>query len=122
MLTWQQCIMHSKVPHRFKHGRAFWSLIRNSILWITWLDRNAQSFSNENWHALKTQIQLWDATMDLGRIAWLQVASQYKAHHRLTTKYIWEFDKIWLRTEFFGHRTHMQVAWPPCRPTPGHFV
>jgi hypothetical protein len=92
MLSWQQCMLASKLPHRLKHGKTIWSLLRGSILWITWLDRNAMSFNNEDWSVQKTQTLIWEATMELGHTAWLHTTTRCQQHPRLVVKYITEFD------------------------------
>jgi hypothetical protein len=122
MLTWQQCLLASKLPHQLKHGWVIWSLLRGAILWIAWLDRNAKSFSNDDWSVQKTQVLIWEATLELGRTAWLRVTTLCQLHPLRSPKYIRDFDIAWLRTKFLGHRVNMHVYWYVARPLPGSFV
>jgi hypothetical protein len=117
MLTWQQCLLASKLLHR----HIIWSLLRGAILWISWLDQNAKSFSNDDWPTLKTQVLIWEAMVELGRTAWLRVIAQCRQNPRLSLKYICDFDRTWLQTAFLGHRVHMQVSWSTIRPLSGSF-
>jgi hypothetical protein len=41
-----------------------WSLLRGSVLWLTWLERNVICFQAENWQLVKIEIALWDAMLD----------------------------------------------------------
>jgi hypothetical protein len=68
--TWQQCILGSRLPHKLKRGTALSSLLRGTILWLTWINRNTRSFNQENWLAMKIQWMLWEATLNLGRSTW----------------------------------------------------
>jgi hypothetical protein len=121
MLTWQQCLLASKLPHRLKRGKTIWSLIRGSILWIMWLDRNAKSFSDEDWPAQKIQTLIWDAIVELGCTAWLRTTTRCQHYPRLATKYIAEFDNAWFWTNFLGCRNLMVVSWSLMRPPVGSF-
>jgi hypothetical protein len=81
-LTWHQCVLGSKLPHKLKRGTTLWSLLRGSIIWTTWIDRNAWSFQHDNWSVVKLHSMLWEAFLMLGRSA--KTFRLCQAHLQLT--------------------------------------
>jgi hypothetical protein len=77
-LTWQQCIMGSRLPRKFRCAKILWTLITGSASWIIWLDRNAICFQQDVWATQKLEIKLWDAVIDHGRTAWLRMKTLTK--------------------------------------------
>jgi hypothetical protein len=120
-LTWQQCVLGSKLPHKLKKGTALWSILRGSIIWTTWLDRNAQCFQQDNWSGAKLQALLWDAFFTLARTAWTRTIQLCQAQPRLTGKYLANFDKVWMTSNSFGSRLNFQVHWTFRPPPVGSF-
>ena len=103
MLTWQQCLLASKLLYWLKHRRVNWSLFCGAILWIAWLDRNAKSFSNDNLSTQKTQVFIWEAILELGCTAWLRVTNLCQLHPLRSPEYISDFDRAWFQTKFLIH-------------------
>jgi hypothetical protein len=120
-LTWQQCLLGSPLPRHLQPGRQLWSLFRGSIIWLSWLDRNAICFHNDDWpqHVLETK--LWVHFTDHGRTAWLRSRRMQKLQPTRAVKHLRQFDRFWMRTPLFGTRTHLSVQWKSNRPPRGLF-
>uniref|UniRef100_A0A7I3ZDU9 Reverse transcriptase zinc-binding domain-containing protein n=2 Tax=Physcomitrium patens TaxID=3218 RepID=A0A7I3ZDU9_PHYPA len=73
MLTWQQCLMGSKLPNKRKSGVTLWTLVRGSVIWICWITRNAKVFSNEDLPKEKIKLMVWEVILDHGRTDWLRI-------------------------------------------------
>jgi hypothetical protein len=69
-LTWQQYLLGSKLPRKLEKVAPIWSLIRSSVIWLCWIDRNAICFVNDNWSQVKMEHLVWDAFLDRTRTAW----------------------------------------------------
>jgi hypothetical protein len=100
---------------------ALWSLLRGSIVWITWIDRNAWSFQNDNLSEVKLQSMLWEAFLTLGRAAWSKTLTLSQARPRLTAKYFRNFNRLWMTSSYFGSRAGNQVHWTSRPPRIGSF-
>ena len=68
-LTWQQCLIGSPLPNRLQVGKNMWSLLRGSVLWITWLDRNAFYFNANSWPTQELEQVIWEALKDHAHVA-----------------------------------------------------
>jgi hypothetical protein len=90
-------------------------------MWISWLDRNAFSFNHDNWSREKTQALIWEAVVNLGRMAWLRTANLIKQYPHHSRKYLLTFDRVWMHTGFFGARTDMCIQWHLTKPSLGRF-
>jgi hypothetical protein len=58
--TWQQCVLGSDLPVRLHDGRIFWSLLRGTVLWTIWQDRNDLLFQNDPWSIHRIEQTIWD--------------------------------------------------------------
>ena len=121
-LTWQQCVLGSKLPRRLKAGSTMWSLFRGSVIWVSWLDRNAICFSQDDWNLPKLEVVLWEYFIDHIRVAWLKTQGLMELYPLRAGLYLSKFDKVWLQSSFFATRNGNQLTWSLRRPKVGQFV
>jgi hypothetical protein len=115
-LTWQQCLLGSKLPRQLLRRRQLWSLFRGSVIWVSWVDRNALCFRNEVWPQYQVNRLLWKHFLDHGRMAWQHTCCTQKNHPLHAARLLRQFDRQWMYNRFFGTRDglrmHWKVAWP----------
>ena len=116
MLVWQQCVVGLKLPRGLQKGKELWSLVRGLPAWILWIDRNANTFSNDVWTQTKLEI-LRDAELDLGQMAWMKTTQLIKRFSARIAKFIKKFDYLWCRMPCFYKRTGLEVEWNHRRPS-----
>jgi len=121
-LTWQQCVMGSKLPRRLKKGSCMWSLFRGSVLWISWLDRNALCFNDISWPPQQLEYMLWEAFTDHARAAWLKTTNLCALYPEKEGNFLKRFDHVWLQTDFFGTRSQHLMRWNFSQPQLGSFA
>jgi hypothetical protein len=115
----QQCIFGSKLPNRLKEAKHLWSLIRGSILWVVWIDKNAICFSQEVWPQIRVEKTIWEAILDHGRTAWYRTKCLIKQYPNDTGKFLDRFDQEWCRSFTFAQRRDMTVTWNCRKPRMG---
>lgn len=47
--VWQQCLLGSPLPPKVKKDRMIWKVLRGFVIWLIWLDSDADCFSDEKW-------------------------------------------------------------------------
>jgi len=120
-LTWQQCILGSKLPRRLKHGTPMWSLFRGSMIWTIWLDHNAIYFNNNPWPTQKLKQVLWEAFVDHAQVAWFKTKKLCELYSDKEGSFLKRFDNIWLLSDFLGVRSHLKMSWKLAHPKMGAF-
>jgi len=120
-ITWQQCVLGTKLPRRLKKGAHMWSLFRGSVLWITWLDRNATCFSNAPRPAQKLEKAIWEAFLDHARAAWVTTSNLCQLYLDKAARFLQKFDSTWLSSKFLGTRAQRVIHWHLVHPKMGVF-
>lgn len=69
-LTWQQCLLGSKLLRKMSSMATIGSLLWGSVFRYYWLDRNAIYFSKENWKPAKMEHLIWEVLIDHAWTAW----------------------------------------------------
>ena len=121
MFTWQQCVMGSRIPRKFREASGLWSLIRGSTIWLIWIDRNAICFQRDLWATQKLETMLWDAVIDHGRTAWLRTQSLIEQYPNEGGKFLDQFRSVWCQSDFFGRLEIDHMRWRHHRPHLGAF-
>lgn len=120
-LTWQQCLLGSPLPRKLRKGRSIWRVLRCSVIWIMWLDRNADCFSEVKWTSHLRELKIWEAMVEVVRTAWdrtVSLMTQYPAHQG---KFLDRFDNCWLPTVALAERRGTLLCWHAKRPALGAF-
>jgi hypothetical protein len=91
-LTWQQCVLGSPLPKRLQKRSKAWSLLRGSILWLTWIACNVVCFHADPWEQAKMEHAIWDALNDHARAAWTHCVTCIKLYPASTAKFLQRFD------------------------------
>lgn len=69
-LNWKHGIFAYRMSWRYKKVSRIWLLMRGSIMWALWKERNDAAFSNTFWDIEKLCSKIWVDLVDYGRIAW----------------------------------------------------
>jgi hypothetical protein len=96
-LTWQQCLLGSKLPCYMIKVAAIWSLLCGYVIWYCWLDKNTICFSNDNWELTKMEHFLLDAFPDHAWTTWYRTKRMVEKNPRKTSIFIFFFDKVWMQ-------------------------
>jgi hypothetical protein len=120
-LTWQQCIMGSRLPQKFRFARILWLLLRGSAIWIIWIDRNSICFQQDFQSTQKLEIMLWDSVIDHGRTTWLRMKTLIKQYPADEDKFIGRLSEVWCQSELFGRMVADRMVWHHHRPRMGAF-
>jgi len=64
---------------------------------------------------------LWDAFVDHARVAWLKATNLCALYPDKAGVFLKRYDNIWLQTDFFGTRSHLQMNWNLVLPKMGVF-
>jgi hypothetical protein len=115
-LTWQQCLLGSTLPRQLQKGRNLWSLFRGSVTWLSWLDRNALCFRNEDWPQHVMEAKLWELFLDHGRTTWLRSSSLQRSHPARAAKALRQFDQMWMLNPLLGTRAQFHIQWNFAHP------
>ena len=125
-MSWQQCLLGFELPGPIRHLQGMWSLLRGSVLWIIWIRRNTCVFANVRWSRVHLEQVIWDATMDLARVAWLQArlsgpppptpAGRLRRLFALR-----DFEARWAATGTLCSVQGLRLHWRFQRPLPGVF-
>jgi hypothetical protein len=120
-LTWQQCLLGSKLPRRLEKAATIWSLLRGSVIWYCWLDRNAICFVNENWLPMKMEHLIWEALLDHARTAWYRTNWMIEQQPRKATSSLATFGKVWMQSacNCIGFRQGSHVTGNLTKPPGG---
>jgi hypothetical protein len=94
-LTWQQCLMGSPLPHNLKTGSKLWSLLKGSIMWISWIDWNAICFHTDPWPTAKIEQVVWDTLQDHARATWKHYLTCIRLYPASIGKVLFRFDETW---------------------------
>jgi hypothetical protein len=78
-------------------------------MWISWLDRNALCFRNEDWLLSNVKDMLWKKYLDHGLTAWFHACRIQKLHPARAAKTLHQFDHNWMLNPLFGARICFQV-------------
>jgi hypothetical protein len=98
-----------------------WSLFRGSVTWLSWLDRNALCFRNEDWPQHVMEAKLWELLVDHERTAWLYSSRLQRSHLAQAAKALQQFDQMWMLNPLFGMRVHLHIQWNGARSQMGLF-
>jgi hypothetical protein len=98
-----------------------WSLLRGSVLWLTWLARNVVCFQAETWQLAKLEVTVWEALFDHAKVAWTHYLMCMKLHPASTVKFIQRFDDNWCSSKLVYTRIDLTVHWNYQRPRIGSF-
>jgi hypothetical protein len=110
-LTWQQCLLGSKLPCKLEKVTPIWSLICGSVIWLCWIDRNAIFFVNNNWSQVKMEHFVCEAFLDHARTAWYRTKWMIKQQLRKMVSFLAAFDKVWMHSCSIGHRQDLEIQW-----------
>lgn len=97
-LVWQQCLLGSPLPRKLRKGKTLWMVLRGSVIWLIWLDRNADCFSDTKWTPQLREQRIWEATSDVIRTAWARTVHLIRAYPEHQGIFIEKFDKHWMVT------------------------
>ncbi|KAL3684415.1 hypothetical protein R1sor_002437 [Riccia sorocarpa] len=93
---WQPSCTHALLteilPRNLKTCELWWETLRGATSWGIWLARNARNFSNEVWHAIKTDIVIWYRFTLYIKLEWNQLKGLDKHEERETFKKAWAFE------------------------------
>lgn len=70
-----------RIPRRLKKVSRSWLLLRDSIMWLLWLELNDAVLNSTFWSKEKMYNKIWLHMVDYGRIAWQQVKHWCKPKH-----------------------------------------
>jgi hypothetical protein len=118
-LTWQQCLLGTKLQRRMEKAASIWSLLRGSVIWYCWLDRNAICFVNENWRPMKLEHLIWEALFDHARTTWNCTKWMIEQQPRKTIASLAAFDKVWMQSACIGYRQRHEICWNFTKPPKG---
>ncbi|KAG0593412.1 hypothetical protein KC19_1G327900 [Ceratodon purpureus] len=120
-LSWKQCILNAPLPGTFDALRPLWSLLRGATLWIIWIQRNQLVFHGHRWPTEVLEQTLWDAFLDLARMAWTRIAWCEQNQPSGITKAQDSFNATWLHAGFFFTPTERGPRWNYDRPRTGQY-
>lgn len=116
-LTWKQSIFAHRTPRRFKKCNKVWSLLRGSITWFLWKERNEVTFMKQRPNSQKICHLVWLNLIDYGRTAWNKVMEKLKPTCGLSQKkkrsILERFKKIWCRRNVIAKWMDNQPIWLP---------
>lgn len=116
--TWKQSIFAHRIPRRFKKCGRIWTLVRGSITWFLWRERNEIIFSEQTANSHRVCNQVWTNLIDYGRIAWANTLKKCQATRgNKKQKIIREFRNIWCRGEILATWADNQPSWHVVMPT-----
>jgi hypothetical protein len=102
-------------------GYSLWSLLRGTILWITWLDRNALTFQADHWTSVKVEIIIWEATSDHVWVAWKNLSTGMRHQPNRLPRLLQKFDDAWCSSPMFCSHVDQVVTWNISCPRLGTF-
>ena len=110
-VNWKQSIFSYRVPRRFRDVGRFWSLLRSTILWTLWIQRNDMAINGIQWHLAKVKQRIWRCMLDYGRVAWS--ITQKKMENDAARKHIvmHEFQSLWCRHGIFASLVVNKPRW-----------
>jgi len=112
-------LLRAKFPRRLRRGSSMSSIFRGSVIWITWLDRNAMCFNQAPWTDRKLEETLWSfhkSTPD-----WRP--QTLRALPETRRKCFWGGSITCGYTQrFFGSRNHLEISWNLTIPKIGVFT
>lgn len=120
-LVWQQCLLGSPLPRKLRKGKKLWTVLRGSVIWIMWIDRNADCFADGKWTSHMRELRIWEAMVDIIRTAWArtrQLISKYLVHR---DTFLARFDKQWLPQQCLVERVELKLVWKMQQPKLGDF-
>jgi hypothetical protein len=69
-LNWKQGIFYDRIPQRFDRVKKIWMVVRGTIVWQLWLERNDVAFNHIRWPREKLIQRIWLGLTDYGRLDW----------------------------------------------------
>jgi hypothetical protein len=120
-LTWQQCLVGSPLLRQLKPGMKVWSLLRGSVMWISWLARNANCFHADQWPLEKVECMIREALHDHARAAWKHFQTCCKLYPTSTSKFLMRFDDTWTASNLVCMWNGLSIAWHHSTPRMGLF-
>lgn len=122
MLTWKQCILDDPLPPKLQEYAPTWSVLRGSVLWTVWLQRNHIIFHDCRWSAVTFEIKLWDAFLDLARVSKANIAWHEQHNPSGIAKAESTFQSQWNHHGVFFTNTNSRITWNFSRPRVGRFI
>ena len=110
-LNWKQSIFSYRVPRRFRDVGRFWTLLRTTILWTIWLQRNDLVFSGIQWHLAKVKQRIWQCMIDYGRVAWSVTVKKMEKDSQLKHILLQDFKALWCKHEVFATLVDSKPRW-----------
>lgn len=110
-VNWKQSIFAHRVPRRFRVVGRVWSLIRTTILWTIWIQRNDLAHNGIQWHLAKVKQRIWRCLIDYGRAAWLVTKRKIDLGKKPKLALLREFKATWCRHEVFAAFQFGKPRW-----------
>lgn len=120
-LTWQQCLLGSSLPRKLMKGNKVWTVLRGAVIWIMWIDRNADCFADEKWTPQLRELRIWEALIDIVRTAWERTKYLVDKYPDHSTTFLARFDKHWLPRSTVAERKELKIIWKMKQPALGTF-
>ncbi|BBN08618.1 hypothetical protein Mp_4g13040 [Marchantia polymorpha subsp. ruderalis] len=120
-LTWEQCLLGMDLPAHLLGFQRTWSLLRGSVLWVLWLRRDAQVFQNATWPTPQLESSIWDAVLDLARMASDRSISLSRQQPQAGQKARLALCRCWASTATLCSHQGDSIHWNYIRPVCGVF-
>lgn len=63
-LLWQQCLLGSPLPPKLKKAKTILAVLRGSVMWCVWLDKNASIFTEVPWIPEVRELRIWEVFVE----------------------------------------------------------
>lgn len=112
-LTWKQGLFAHRIPYRFRKCSRVWTLLRGSITWFLWKERNEVVFQDKQANAERVCQQVWANLIDYGTVAWdstRKKAGKQQGNGK-KKKLILDFQKIWCKEGVLATWENDKPVW-----------
>ncbi|PTQ44839.1 hypothetical protein MARPO_0018s0030 [Marchantia polymorpha] len=111
ILSREQCVLGKPLPLHLQKVSRSWTLIRGTVLWILWIQRNPFNFHNHRWPPALLEQRIWDAVIDLGKTEVAKIDWCKRHQPRDVPHAIRELNVIWNHAGVFFSRRGDKVVW-----------
>lgn len=92
------------------------NMLRGSVLWVIWIERNVKCFSNDEWSSHLRELRIFEVIDEAIKAAWVRTITLITTHRQWKKKFLARFDKLWVLDSAYVERNDSIMSFKRRKP------